>query len=74
MKQMSERGRSFYQSQPDRIAKGDRNGFSKLTESDIPIIREKARNGMTKAAIAREFGVTRPTIGYVIKGITWAHV
>ena len=59
---------------PEKIAKGDQNGLSKLREIDIPAIRIKAAKGITFTDIAKEFGVSRSAIGYVAHAKTWKHV
>ena len=47
---------------------------AKLTEEDIPKIRQMFRDGMTEKAIARRYKVTIPTVSSVITGQTWVHV
>ena len=51
--------------------KGSQNGQSKLTESDIPMIRSDTRLHRT---IAAEYGVTRPLIGMIKARKAWRHV
>lgn len=64
----------------DRTAKGrcnqagSTNSSSKLTESDIPRIRERISNGETNKAIAFDYGVTPGVIWFIRKGKTWTHV
>lgn len=53
---------------------GSKNGFSKLTEKDIPIIRKLRKSGLTLKSIAKEFKVGSDTIGLVISNKTWKHV
>lgn len=62
-----ERGRSA-------PATGSENNLSKLTETDIPRIREAASTGSTQRAIARDFGVSPSAISQVVRGVTWSHV
>jgi hypothetical protein len=47
---------------------------SKLTEADIPVIRQRAASGDTKNAIARDYGVSPMAILQVLQGATWRHV
>ena len=55
----------------DRQAKGSRNGFSKLTESDVVEIR---RSNMSQRAIAKRYGITQANVSLIRKGTTWKHV
>lgn len=57
-----------------RRARGSRQGRAKLTESDIPMIRELHHQGMTLKDIASHFGVTHQNIRMIISGRTWTHV
>jgi hypothetical protein len=54
-----------------RQAFGERSGRAKLTASDIPKIR---MSNLSERAIARQMGVSRPTISAVLRGETWRHV
>lgn len=53
---------------------GERCPWSKLTEADVLRMRELAAEHWTYAAIARFFGVSRPTARRAIAGESWAHV
>lgn len=55
-------------------ARGERIGNSKLTEKDIPIIREMWSKGMTKREIANHFLVSDVNISAIVRGKTWKHV
>lgn len=56
-----------------RHAFGSRSGQAKLSESDVALIRQRVAAGETRAALALEYGVSRPLIGYAVRGDTWAH-
>jgi hypothetical protein len=56
---------------PDRTARGERNGTSKLTEGMVTQIRLDNR---PRKILAKEYGVTATMIGYIKRGISWAHV
>ena len=60
---------------PERLARGERVGGAKLTESDVRAIRE-LRNCQQKPLgdIALQFGVTLSTVSSVATGKTWKHV
>lgn len=46
-----------------------------LTKSIVREIRQRyAAGGVTLKELAEEFGVTRQTIGYAVRGETWSHV
>jgi len=55
------------------LQKGSSNGAAKLTEGDIPVIRQRAQ-GETYQAIANDYGCSRSAIAFAVKGKTWAHV
>lgn len=75
---------------PERLARGDKNGYrlhqeryprgegaynAKLTEAAVRDIRKRhAGGGVSKSALAREYGVAHPVIRNVISRKTWAHV
>lgn len=44
---------------------------TKLTHSDIPIIRELLDKGLTCTEISRSYGVSRMTISYIKRNICW---
>lgn len=55
--------------------RGVKNGLSKLTPSGVIRIRQRyADENITYAELAREYGVTPPTIMSVIKRVTWKHL
>lgn len=66
------------ENQHDRILAGthnigSRNGHAKLTELDIPIIRNLAEI-MTQTTIGKLFNVSHSTINYIVKNKNWTHV
>ena len=58
-----------------RQAHGERCGQSKLTNGAVKFIREHyqppAKRIWTQAGLAREFGVSRAAIGYIVRGRNW---
>ena len=50
---------------------GSENGRAKLTEIDIPIIRQRLATGETQELIAADYGVNRATISYIKLNKTW---
>ncbi|MEV8615681.1 hypothetical protein AB0383_48650 [Amycolatopsis sp. NPDC051373] len=55
-------------------ARGERIHTAKLTDEDIPFIRERARMGEKHGEIAKDYGVSRPAISYAVRGVTWTHI
>jgi len=67
MRDMAERGRA----NPRR---GSAHPVSKLTESEIPVIRQLLAAGSTQRAVAHRFGVDQALIGRIARRISWSHV
>lgn len=66
MQQKAERGRS---------AKGEDHGSAKLTEEQVLEIRQRfAEGGVSKTALAEEYGVSRTTIRRLVRREIWAHL
>jgi hypothetical protein len=59
---------------PDERARGERIHTAKLTAEDIPRIRERACRGELHREIAYDYGVTRATVSYAVRGVTWRHI
>lgn len=58
-----------------KVNKGERNGMSRLTDSDVLAIRERyAAGGIFHSQLAAEYGVTSSLICNIIKGRRWSHV
>ena len=53
------------------IMRGSSHSNSRLTESDVRVIRLLLDDGMTHGAIAERFGVARATISLISSGATW---
>lgn len=53
---------------------GSHNGFSKLTEADVTLIRELAATGESYASLGRRFRVTGRCISGIARRRTWRHV
>lgn len=56
------------------VARGEKNGFSSLTETEVIQIRSLASAGKSFVEIARKFGISDVHAGYVAKGILWKHL
>lgn len=53
---------------------GGLHHLAKLTEDDIPVIRRLRAEGMTYAAIAARYDVTKANIRQICLRLIWAHV
>lgn len=53
---------------------GSTNPHSKLTESDVVIIKQRLMDGHTHRAIAKDFGVHRSAVTLINRGKQWKHV
>lgn len=54
---------------------GEKTTKSKLTDKGVLDIRQRyAQGNITLLELAKEYGLTRSTIGYAVKGATWKHV
>jgi hypothetical protein len=54
---------------------GERVNTNKLNEEQVLEIRARYANGETnKSQLAREYGVSNPLIGFIIRGQSWRHL
>lgn len=54
--------------------RGTSHGRAKLTDADIPVIRELIASGMTYVEISKRFPVSAKLISKIDRGIVWRHV
>lgn len=54
--------------------KGEKNGRSILTAEKVKQIRRRLRNKCDRRGLAKEYGVTKPTIDAIATGRNWSHV
>ena len=59
---------------PEKMTKGSRHWKSSFIDSDIPLIFEMRKRGLTYFQIAEHFHVTKTAIYCVLKGLTWKHI
>jgi DNA invertase Pin-like site-specific DNA recombinase len=71
---MSRKGRHGSVRHPERMARGERNGNSKLNDAKVFEIHRLTRAGMTQTAIARRFLVSRMTVRRIIRRENWRQV
>jgi hypothetical protein len=59
---------------PGPTRSGSAHPYAKLTEADIPVIRDLVKSGATMPSVAARFGVGVSAIHNVFHGKTWKHV
>lgn len=70
-KDMIEKGRHLSPSRP----KGELNGFSSLTDTQVMEIRHRyAQGGITQATLGNEYGVCQTTISAIVRRKRWQHI
>lgn len=57
-----------------RAVRGEKMFKAKLTDADIPVIRELRKTGMGLQKIADKFGVHNSVIHRITKGDAWTHI
>lgn len=57
-----------------RHARGERNGTAKLTEADVRTIKQQRAAGVTRKAIAAQYGIAYWTVRDIDTGRIWQHV
>lgn len=72
MKDMRNKGRD-YKLPPVNLV-GERNGQSKLTRELVLMARKLHAEGRSVRSIAKECGVSQPTMRFAVLGKTWSHV
>lgn len=66
--------RHYSRTHPERLARGENNGLSKLTADAVRAIRRALKNGVTKAALGNQYGVSAMAIYNIAWNKTWTHV
>lgn len=60
--------------QPERAARGEKSGTSRLSEAQVRDIRAMRASGRRAVDVANAFGVGRATVNDIILGRTWRHL
>lgn len=60
--------------QPQSVARGVKNGASKLNDHKVLSMRVKWEEGESQEALAREFKVSSATVRKIVRRKTWTHV
>lgn len=86
---MAKKGRQIFQTNPERAAKGERNGSkthpekvrrgqlngnSKITAADVIEIRSRKLSGETLKSLGKSFGVHLSTISLICNRKNWRHI
>jgi len=56
------------------MARGEKNGWSILTEEIVLEIRRMAADGILQTEISRALGVKPPTVSAVVNRRNWKHI
>lgn len=60
---------------PETAARGVINGMSKLNDDKVRCIRAKYKSGeLNQYQLAKEYSVSQPAIGAIVRNETWRHV
>jgi hypothetical protein len=55
--------------------RGAKNGRAKLDEHGVQeLLRRHFKQGVTKAELAREYSLSKTTVGHIVSGKLWPHV
>jgi hypothetical protein len=74
MRDMAVKGRGLSPLRFRRLARGERHADAKMTAAQVRAARSRHAAGETYAALAREFGVSKPTMAHACQRRTWKHV
>ena len=66
--------RSGQRLHPERFPRGEAKPDARLTTAQVVLIRDLAASGIMQCDLADRFGVSRPTISYIVRRMKWAHV
>lgn len=53
---------------------GEDNGYAKLTESDVHVIRKLRADGWLYREIAEKYGISRWQVSNICRGESWKHI
>lgn len=74
MADMRAKGRSGPKNRPERMARGERNGYAKLTAERVIEIRNRREGGETLASLATAFGLSTSHVHRLVNGDGWHHL
>lgn len=53
------------------IRKGERHGMARLSKEQVEDIKSKCAGGMSRIAVAEEYGISRNHLWRILRGISW---
>jgi len=56
---------------PESRARGERNGWAKLTGDQIAEIRRRCDGGEFQARVAKDFGISQAHVSRIVLGMCW---
>ncbi len=56
------------------MMRGEKHPRAKLTGPEVISLRRKALAGATYIELARQYGIARQTVGYIVRGLAWKHL
>jgi hypothetical protein len=59
---------------PERVARGEQNGYAKLTTDNVRSILELHSQGWIGVRLAAEFNVSQSLISAILTGKRWKHM
>jgi hypothetical protein len=71
---MVQKNRHYQKNKPWLLARGERNGASKLNEESVSEIKSRIANGQSIRSIALDFGISKTTVDSIKRGTLWGHV
>ena len=71
---MSAGDRHYSRKAPERLARGEQAGGSKLTAEQVIHIRRRGDAGESFASIARAFGIAYQNVATIVRRTAWRHI
>lgn len=59
---------------PERVARGERQGTSKMTDARVLEMRERHARGDSIGVLSREFDLSSSNVSLIVTGRRWSHV
>jgi hypothetical protein len=66
--------KDMFEKKRNKVNAGSAHGMAKLTENDIPTIRQRLNAGDTCVAIGKDYGVSDNMIRHIKMNRSWRHV
>lgn len=59
---------------PELRVRGAKNGASKVTAEDVPVIRAARESGVKLGVLAERYGISKTAVSLIARRINWEHV